>query len=542
MRILSGVQPSGKLHLGNYYGAIRQFVHLQEQGEALYFIANLHSLTTVRDGELHRQLIRETAVAFLALGVDPKRATLFRHSDVPEVTELTWVLSTVIPLSHLERAHSYKDKIAKGISPDAGLMFYPVLMAADILVYDSDVVPVGKDQTQHLEFARDWATKFNMTYVKGYDPADPTGEKNGARGVLKLPGAMIREDVATIPGTDGEKMSKSYNNTIDLFGDEKEVKKRIMGIKTDSTPVEAPKPTDNALYQLLKIMAPPGEFEAIDQSWKAGGRGYGDYKKKLLEYYHATFDGPRARYAELMRDPAELDRILADGARRAREYAAPVMDRVLRAVGIRENGRMRPSGVNGPRVSSSARTDASPAPRVPPSAKHAVVVFGCPVNAKTGAPTPALTRRLEQALTEAKKDPSAVLVVSGGAAHNRFPESVAMRDWLVQRGVDPARILVEDRSSDTIENAENVAAMLQGGGVKRVTVVTERYHERRAHLLLANALAFRGVKAQLDDSPAPDGLSGLAAFKKSFAEDKLLVLCLAKQEWRHLRAGQSFFG
>jgi tryptophanyl-tRNA synthetase len=335
MRILSGVQPSGKLHLGNYYGAIRQFVRLQEQGEALYFIANLHSLTTVKDGEVHRQLQRETAVAFLALGLDPKRATLFRHSDVPEVTELTWILSTVIPLSNLERAHSFKDKTAKGFSPDAGLFYYPVLMAADILLYDSDVVPVGKDQTQHLEFARDWATKFNVQYVKGYDPADPTGAKSGVKGLLKLPEAMIRDDVATIPGTDGDKMSKSYNNTIDLFGDEKEIKKRIMGIKTDSSPVEAPKPPEGALYALLKIMAPPGEFEAIDQSWKAGGKGYGDYKKKLLEYYHATFDPARARYAELMQDPAEVDRILADGAKRAREYAAPVMDRVLRAVGIR---------------------------------------------------------------------------------------------------------------------------------------------------------------------------------------------------------------
>ena len=334
MRILSGVQPSGKLHLGNYYGAIRQFVGLQREGEALYFIADLHSLTTVRDGALHKELIRETAVAYLALGLDPTHATLFRQSDVLEITELMWILGTVVPLANLERAHSYKDKTAKGLSPDFGLFAYPVLMAADILLYGTDWVPVGKDQVQHVEFARDWATKFNLTYVKGYDPADPNGEKSGAKGVLKLPQAKIVEEVAVIPGLDGQKMSKSYNNTIDLFGDEKEVKKRIMGIKTDSTPVEAPKPTDSSLYQLLKVMAPPAEFAEIDASWKAGGKGYGDFKKKLLELFHATFDGPRARREELLRDPGEVDRILKDGARRAREYAAPYVDQVRRAVGL----------------------------------------------------------------------------------------------------------------------------------------------------------------------------------------------------------------
>lgn len=335
MRTLSGVQSSGRLHLGNYYGAIRQFIQLQNEGEALYFIANLHSLTTVRDAARQRELTLEAALAFLSLGLDPSRAILFRQSDIPEVTELFWILGTVVPMSHLERAHSYKDKIAKGISPDFGLFAYPVLMAADILLYGSDVVPVGKDQLQHVEFARDWATKFNVTYVPGYDPADPEGKQGHPPGVLKLPEARIQESTAFIPGVDGQKMSKSYGNTIDLFGDDKEIKKRIMGIKTDSTPVEAPKPLDNPLYQLLKVMAPEGEFAAIDESWRAGGKGYGDYKKKLLEYYHLTFDPARKRYDELLKDPAEVERILAQGAERARALAAPYINAVRKVVGLR---------------------------------------------------------------------------------------------------------------------------------------------------------------------------------------------------------------
>jgi tryptophanyl-tRNA synthetase len=320
MRILSGVQSSGQLHLGNYYGALRQFVELQNEGEALYFIANLHALTTLRDGELARKLTFDTAVAFLALGVDPKRSVLFRQSDVPEVPEMYWVLGTVVPKAHLERATSYKDKLAKGIPADFGLFAYPVLMAIDILLYDSDLVPVGKDQKQHIEFARDWATIFNTTYQGEF---------------FKLPQPRIQEATAVIPGIDGEKMSKSYNNTIDLFGDDKTVEKRIKSIKTDSTPPEAPKPTDgNALYQLLKIMAPPNDWAELDKSWREGGKGYGEYKKKLIEYYHATLDGPRKRYAELVADPAEVERILRDGAQRARAIAAPVAERVRKAVGL----------------------------------------------------------------------------------------------------------------------------------------------------------------------------------------------------------------
>ena len=334
MRVLSGVQASGHQHLGNYYGAIRQFVALQDRGEAFYFIANLHALTTVQDAAKLRELTLEVALTFLSLGLDERRAVLFRQSDVPEHSELFWILGTLVPVSHLERAHSYKDKLAKGLRPDFGLFAYPVLMAADILLYDADCVPVGGDQVQHLEFARDWATKFNLTYVPGYDPADPLGQNTGTPGVLRLPEAMVPEGAMSVPGIDGQKMSKSYNNTIDLFSDEATVKKRIMSIKTDSTPIEAPKPTESALYQLLKVVAPPDRFAAIDESWRAGGKGYGDYKKTLLDLFHEQFGAARQRHAELRRDPAEVERVLHQGAERARQQAAPLMERVRRAVGI----------------------------------------------------------------------------------------------------------------------------------------------------------------------------------------------------------------
>ncbi len=337
MRILSGVQSSGRQHIGNYYGAIREFVRLQDEGEALYFIANLHALNSVRDAREARRLTFETAVAFLALGVDPARATLFRQSDIPEVTELYWVLGTVVPVSNLERAHSYRDKIEnKGIaSPDFGLFAYPVLMAADILLYDSDVVPVGRDQKQHVEFTRDWATKFNVQYVTGYDPQDPSGAKSRKPGVFKLPAERTRDETAVVPGRDGQKMSKSYGNTIDLFGTDGEVKKQIMSIKTDATPVEAPKPTEGQpLYDLLRLFSAPEAFATIDLEWRAGGKGYGDFKKLLLETFHATFDGPRKRYAELTADPAEVERVLQAGALKARGYAAPVIKRVRDAVGL----------------------------------------------------------------------------------------------------------------------------------------------------------------------------------------------------------------
>lgn len=344
MRILSGIQSSGRLHLGNYYGAIRQWVRYQEQGEALYFIADLHSLTSVRDPKARVEYTKDAVLTLLSFGIDPARAAIFVQSHIPEVAELYWILGTVVPLSNLERAHSYKDKIARGIAPDFGLFAYPVLMAADILMYGSDVVPVGRDQVQHIEFARDWATKFNVTYVPGYDPQDPTGKEKGhAPGVLKLPEARIEESTAVVPGVDGHKMSKSYGNTIDLFGDEKEIKKKIMGIKTDSTPVEAPKPTEMEidgekvtapLYQLLRTMAPAGEFEEVDRQWKAGGKGYGDFKKKLLEYYHATLDGPRKRREELLKDWGYVEGVLKDGAEKARSMARPYLEGVKKAVGL----------------------------------------------------------------------------------------------------------------------------------------------------------------------------------------------------------------
>ena len=324
MRILSGVQSSGRLHIGNYYGAIREFVRLQDEGEALYFIANLHALNSVRDGAKARELTIETAAAFLALGVDPAKAALFRQSDIPEIAELYWILGTIVPMADLENAHSYKDKIARGAEADFGLFGYPVLMAADILLYDSDLVPVGKDQKQHLELTRDWAGKFNRQYS-----AD----------LLKLPKPLTRDETAVVPGRDGQKMSKTYANTIDLFGTDKEVEKQIKSVKTDSTAPEAPKPTENQpLYELLELVLSPADFATIDAKWKSGGEpkthGYGAFKQALIDGYFATFTGPRKRYAELMNDRAELERLLKHGAEKARNYAAPVIARVRSAVGL----------------------------------------------------------------------------------------------------------------------------------------------------------------------------------------------------------------
>ena len=335
-RILSGVQPSGRLHLGNYYGALNQFIQLQSEGEALYFIANLHALSTVHDAQSLREHTLEAALAYLSLGLDPRTATLFRQSDVPEITELFWILGSLVPIAHLERAHSYKDKVARGVAASFGLFTYPVLMAADILAFGADLVPVGKDQIQHVEFARDWATRFNMAFVEGYDPQDPHSNEPGhAPGILKLPSARVPEYAAVVPGTDGLKMSKSARNTIELFATDAEVQRQIMAIRTDSTARELPKPIDGALYRLLGLLAPPDEFVQLDVSWRAGGKGYAEYKKLLLEYFHASFDGARRRREELRRDPIEVERILVDGARRARDIAAPIMAQVRQATGIR---------------------------------------------------------------------------------------------------------------------------------------------------------------------------------------------------------------
>jgi tryptophanyl-tRNA synthetase len=336
MRILSGVQSSGKLHIGNYFGAIRQFIELQHSGEGLYFIANLHAMTTVRDAALARSLTRDVALDYLALGLDPAKATLFRQSDIPEIPELFWILTVVTPMGMLERAHSYKDKIAKGISPDAGLFTYPVLMAADILLYGSDAVPVGKDQAQHLEMTRDIATKFNLAYVPGYDPKrdeDPKTRK--VEGILKLPRALIQESTAVVPGIDGQKMSKSYHNTIDLFAPDAETKKKIMSIKSDSTPLEAPKdPGANPIHALLKLFATESEMADFDRSYREGGKGYGHYKQDLLALFHRHFDEARKKRAELAADPAYVEKVLRDGAEKARAIAAPVMKRVREATGL----------------------------------------------------------------------------------------------------------------------------------------------------------------------------------------------------------------
>ena len=238
-------------------------------------------------------------------------------------------------MSHLERAHGYKDKVARGVAANFGLFTYPVLMAADILAFGADLVPVGKDQIQHVEFARDWATRFNMTFVKDYDPQDPqASEPEHAPGILKLPSARVAEYAAVVPGTDGRKMSKSARNTIELFATDAEVQRQIMGVRTDSTARELPKPIDSALYRLLALMAPPDEFAQLDSSWRAGGKGYAEYKKALLEYFHATFDGARRRHEELRGDLGEVERILSDGARRAGEIAVPIMEQVRRATGI----------------------------------------------------------------------------------------------------------------------------------------------------------------------------------------------------------------
>ena len=319
MRILSGIQPSGVLHIGNYFGMMRPAIALQDEGEALYFIADYHALTSLRDAELLRQNTRRVALDFLACGLDPAKGSLFRQSDVPQVTELAWILSPFTPVSRLELAHSYKDKIARGVPASAGLFNYPVLMAADILIYDSDVVPVGKDQKQHIEITRDVATRLN----ENYGP------------VLKLPQARIHPHTEVVPGIDGQKMSKSYGNTIDIFGEEKETRKRIMSIVTDSTPVEAPKDPDNStIVRLYSLFAPSHEVEAMRQRFRAGGVGYGEFKKQLFATLWEYFAPMRARRAEILADERYIDDVLARGAEHANNISAVVMQRVRAAVGL----------------------------------------------------------------------------------------------------------------------------------------------------------------------------------------------------------------
>ncbi len=330
MRILSGVQPSGKLHLGNYFGAVRQFVALQERGdEVFFFIADLHALTTIHDGKTLRERRLDIALDYLALGLDPERAVLYFQSEVPEISELFWLLGTIVPLGMLERAHSYKDKLAQGIKPGFGLFAYPVLMAADILAVDGELIPVGQDQKQHIEITRDIAIKFNTAYCPDYDP------QTGRGGVLRLPEPYIREEVAVVPGTDGRKMSKSYGNTIDLFAPDKALKKQVMSIRTDSRSVEEPKDPERCnVFALLKLLSPPEELAEVEAAYRRGGMGYGEAKKRLLNRIHATFDAARERRAELARDPGYVLDVLAAGAKQAREAAAHVLARCHDACGL----------------------------------------------------------------------------------------------------------------------------------------------------------------------------------------------------------------
>ena len=320
MRILSGIQPSAALHIGNYFGMMRPAIELQEKGEAFYFIADYHSMTSLFDAEQRRKNSLDVALDFLACGLDPKRTVFFRQSHVPEVTELTWLLGTLTPMGLLERSHSYKDKIAKGISPNFGLFAYPVLMAADILIYDSNVVPVGRDQKQHVEITRDIAIKFNEQY----------GE------TFLIPEERIREEVAVVPGTDSQKMSKSYGNTIEIFGDEKALRKKIMGIVMDSRTPQEPKPDaeKNVAIQLLKLIAPSDVATDFENRLRAGGLGYGDLKKGLFEHYWNYFDAARKKRAELAANPDYVEQVLAEGAKKARAIARVVLDRAKKASGL----------------------------------------------------------------------------------------------------------------------------------------------------------------------------------------------------------------
>src|SRR5437016_8357015 len=301
MRILSGIQPSGVLHIGNYFGMMKPAIALQDEGEALYFIADYHALTSVRDPDVVRENVRRAAVDFLAAGLDPERASLFKQSDVPQVTELTWILSTVTPKGLLERAHSYKDKLARGLAPTVGLFSYPVLMGADILIYESDIVPVGKDQKQHIEMTRDLAGKMNEQFGQ----------------IFKLPEARINPEAQVVPGLDGQKMSKSYGNNIDIFGEEKEKRKRVMSIVTDSTPVEAPKdPKKSTIFQLYSLVASKHEIAKMRESFLKGGTGYSDFKRELFENLWEDFAPMRKRREEILAAKSYVDNVLARGAER----------------------------------------------------------------------------------------------------------------------------------------------------------------------------------------------------------------------------------
>ena len=319
MKVLSGIQPSGELHLGNYFGAIRQYLRMQGEHDCFFFVANYHALTTVRDGARMRELTLRCASDYIALGLDPERATIFVQSDLPEVTELAWILSTVTPMGLLNRCHAYKEKLAQGLPADHGLFAYPVLMAADILIHNSDLVPVGQDQKQHVEVTRDIAEKFNGFF----------GE------VFRLPTPYVLEDVAVVPGVDGRKMSKSYDNTISIFEPEKSLKKKIMSIKTDSTPVEDPKDPDKCnVYALLRLFATDEERAEVERRYREGGIGYGEVKQRLFAVVLEHFKEARTRRAALDADPDVVRKALDRGAEKARASAVETLRAVKQAVGV----------------------------------------------------------------------------------------------------------------------------------------------------------------------------------------------------------------
>jgi tryptophanyl-tRNA synthetase len=319
MRVLSGIQPSGALHIGNYMGAIRQYIDLQRGNDAYYFVADYHALTSVRDADRLRGYVFDVIVDLLALGLDPEVATLFVQSDVPETTELAWLLTSVTPMGWLEKCVSYKDKVQQGLPAEHGLFAYPVLQAADILLYDADVVPVGQDQKQHLEITRDIAERFNHVH----------GE------TFRLPRPHILDSVAVVPGLDGRKMSKSYDNTIEIFDDPKAILKKCKKIVTDSTPVEEPKnPDKDNLFQLFQLFAPADEVAEVDARYRAGGIGYGEVKTRLAEQISRRFAEPRERRAELVANPDRVLEVRRDAAERARKTARVVLDRARAACGL----------------------------------------------------------------------------------------------------------------------------------------------------------------------------------------------------------------
>lgn len=321
-RSLSGIQPSGTLHLGNYFGAMKQFIENQDKYEGFYFVADYHSLTSLTKPELLRESTKNIILDYLALGLDPEKCTLFLQSDVPEHVELSWLLSNVTPVGLMERGHSYKDKIAKGLFPNTGLLTYPILMAADILIYDSDVVPVGKDQKQHLEMARDIAMKFNQQYGVEF---------------FKLPEPLIMENLAVVPGTDGQKMSKSYGNTINMFAPKNVLKKQVMSIVTDSAELEAPKNPDNNISQLYKLFVSEEKYQEMRAKFMTGGYGYGHAKKELLEAILEYFKDARARREELEKNPEYIEEVLRKGALKAREIARKKITEAKQIVGLMGN-------------------------------------------------------------------------------------------------------------------------------------------------------------------------------------------------------------